>query len=37
MHLSNAASVEIMKSHKVKNILSFDSDFDKIKEINRIF
>ncbi len=37
LSLADAASVEIMRLHKVKNILSFDSDFDKIKKINRIF
>ncbi|RZN41369.1 MAG: PIN domain-containing protein [Methanosarcinales archaeon] len=34
--LADAASVEIMKKHKIKKILSFDSDFDKIPEIDRI-
>ena len=34
--LADAASVEIMKKHRIKRILSFDSDFDKIPEIDRI-
>lgn len=34
--LADATSVVIMKNHKIKKILSFDSDFDKIKEIDRI-
>ena len=36
LSLADAASVEIMKKHRIKKILSFDSDFDKITEIERI-
>lgn len=36
LSLADAASVEIMKKHRIKKILSFDSDFDKINEIDRI-
>ena len=34
--LADASSIEIMKKHGVKKIISFDSDFDKINEIDRI-
>ncbi len=34
--LADASSIEIMKKHEVKKIISFDSDFDKIQEIDRI-
>ncbi len=34
--LADASSIETMKKHKVKKIISFDSDFDKIHEIDRI-
>jgi len=34
--LADAASVEMIKKHRIRRILSFDSDFDKIKEIERI-
>jgi predicted nucleic acid-binding protein len=34
--LADASSIEIMKKHGVKKIISFDSDFDKIQEIDRI-
>ncbi len=34
--LADASSVEIMKKYDVKKIISFDSDFDKIKGIERI-
>lgn len=34
--LADAVSVEIMNKHRIKKIISFDSDFDKIKEIVRI-
>ncbi|PWB51743.1 MAG: nucleic acid-binding protein [Candidatus Methanoperedenaceae archaeon] len=34
--LADASSIEIMKKYGVKKIISFDSDFDKIQEINRI-
>ena len=33
--LTDSSSIEIMKKHGVKKIISFDSDFDKIHEINR--
>jgi len=33
--LADASSIEIMKKHGVKKIISFDSDFDKINEIDR--
>jgi len=36
LSLADATSVEVMKKHRIKKILSFDSDFDKIKEIDRI-
>ncbi|MCK5661204.1 MAG: type II toxin-antitoxin system VapC family toxin [Methanosarcinales archaeon] len=36
LSLADTASVEIMKKHRIKKILSFDSDFDKINEIDRI-
>ncbi len=35
--LADSASIEIMKKHDVKKIISFDSDFDKIKGIERVF
>ena len=34
--LADASSIEIMKKHAVNKIISFDSDFDKIPEIERI-
>ncbi|KCZ70913.1 putative nucleic acid-binding protein, contains PIN domain [Candidatus Methanoperedens nitroreducens] len=34
--LADATSVEIMKQHRIKKIISFDNDFDKIKEIERL-
>jgi len=34
--LADASSIEIMKKHGVNKIISFDSDFDKIYEIERI-
>jgi len=34
--LADASSIEVMKKHGVKKIISFDSDFDKIQEIDRI-
>lgn len=34
--LADASSIEIMKKHGIKKIISFDSDFDKIQEIDRI-
>ncbi len=33
--LADAVSVEIMKERRIKKILSFDADFDKIKGIER--
>jgi len=36
LSLADATSVEVMKKYKIKKILSFDSDFDKINEIERI-
>ncbi len=35
--LTDSSSIEIMKKHDVKKIISFDSDFDKIKGIERVF
>jgi predicted nucleic acid-binding protein len=35
--LADASSIEIMKKHEVKKIISFDSDFDKINGIDRIY
>lgn len=35
--LADAVSVEIMKEYNIKKILSFDGDFDKVKEIERVF
>jgi predicted nucleic acid-binding protein len=37
LSVADAASVIIMKRGKIKGIISFDSDFDKIKGIQRIF
>ncbi|MGB2727684.1 MAG: PIN domain-containing protein [Halobacteriota archaeon] len=37
LSLADSVSVNIMLREIIKNIISFDSDFDKIKEINRIF
>ena len=34
--LADASSIEIMRKHKVKKVISFDSDFDKMNEIDRI-
>ena len=34
--LADSASVEIMKEHRIKKIISFDGDFDKVREIERI-
>lgn len=34
--LADASSIEIMKKHGVNKIISFDSDFDKVNEIDRI-
>ncbi|MCK4795970.1 MAG: type II toxin-antitoxin system VapC family toxin [Spirochaetes bacterium] len=35
--LADATSVELMKKHRIKKIISFDKDFDKIKEIERLY
>ena len=34
--LADASSVEIMKKYGIKKIISFDGDFDKVDEIERI-
>jgi len=34
--LADASSIEIMKKSGIKKIISFDSDFDKVKEIDRL-
>ena len=34
--LADASSIEIMKQYGIKKIISFDSDFDKVSEIERI-
>ncbi|NJD53423.1 MAG: type II toxin-antitoxin system VapC family toxin [Candidatus Methanoperedens sp.] len=34
--LADASSVGIMRKHGIKKIISFDSDFDKVNEIDRI-
>ncbi|HLB70302.1 MAG: PIN domain-containing protein [Candidatus Methanoperedens sp.] len=34
--LADASSVEIMRKHRLKKIISFDSDFDKVHDIERI-
>jgi predicted nucleic acid-binding protein len=34
--LADASSIEIMNKYNIKKIISFDSDFDKVHEINRI-
>ena len=36
LSLSDSVSVEIMRTKKIKKILSFDSDFDRVTEIQRI-
>lgn len=35
--LADSVSVEIMKELKINKIVSFDSDFDKVDKINRIY
>ncbi len=35
--LADAVSVEIMKENKIKKIISFDSDFDKVRDIERMY
>jgi predicted nucleic acid-binding protein len=37
LSVADSTSVIIMKRKKIKGIISFDSDFDKIKGINRIY
>jgi len=34
--LADASSIEIMKKYGINKIISFDSDFDKANEIDRI-
>ncbi len=34
--LADAVSVEIMKENMIKKIISFDGDFDKVREIERL-
>ncbi len=34
--LADASSIEVMRKHRIKKIISFDSDFDKIPEIDRM-
>jgi predicted nucleic acid-binding protein len=34
--IADASSIEVMRKHRVKKIISFDSDFDKIHEIDRM-
>ena len=34
--LADASSIEIMKKYGIKKIISFDGDFDKVNEIERI-
>src|SRR3972149_8752994 len=34
--IADASSIEIMKKHRIKKIISFDSDFDKVNEIERL-
>ncbi|MCZ7394033.1 MAG: PIN domain-containing protein [Candidatus Methanoperedens sp.] len=34
--LADAVSVEIMKENRIKRIISFDGDFDKVREIERL-
>ncbi|HEY9245498.1 MAG TPA: PIN domain-containing protein [Candidatus Methanoperedens sp.] len=35
--LADASSVEIMKKNRIKKIISFDGDFDKVEGIERIY
>jgi len=37
LSLADSLSVEIMKNNNISEIVSFDSDFDKINGINRIY
>ncbi len=34
--LADAVSLEMMKENRVKKIISFDGDFDKVREIERV-
>ncbi len=34
--LADAVSVEMMKENRIKKIISFDADFDKVREIERL-
>ena len=36
LSLADCVSLEIMEINQVNNIVSFDSDFDKVKNLNRI-
>ena len=36
LSLADCASLKIMEMHQVDSIVSFDSDFDKVKNLNRI-
>ena len=36
LSLADCVSLEIMEIHQINNIVSFDSDFDKVKNLNRI-
>jgi len=37
LSFADSVSVQIMKELKIEKIVSFDSDFDKVKEIIRIY
>jgi len=37
LSFTDTLSVYVMKKERIKRILSFDSDFDKIKEIERLY
>ena len=37
LSFADALSLEIMEKHKINTIISFDSDFDKVKNIKRIY
>lgn len=37
LSLTDSSSIEIMKKYDVKKIISFDSDFDKVQEIVRVY
>lgn len=36
LSLADAVSIQVMKTHDIRQILSFDSDFDKVKNIIRL-